>query len=678
MLSIVVVAFNIPRELPRTLVSLSVGYQRGVAANDYEVLVVDNGSTPAIDEAVFAGLQGQFRLVRIDDAPVSPAYAANIGLKEAQGDSIGVLIDGARLVSPGFVRFALAGSRMSPRSAIVTLGWYLGYDFQQHALQSGWTRADEDALLQIIDWPHDGYRLFEIATMDESSVDGWFEPLFESNALFLPRGAWNELAGFDERFTSAGGGLVNHDTFRRAAQLAELEWAILVGEATFHQVHHGISTNATLGDHEQLMQVWTQEYRDIRECEVELVELPNPVLLGSLPPPLLTRFWYALHTSLYNDGTLVASGTMPVTLPDPTTANNPVAAQWIDLALRAAQDGRATEALTYARWGRQVAAEVGDAGPLLAFASAAKSADLLPAKEFAEFHARAGLLCVDAQSFDNAAAHFAEALRVEPGNALARVGISRMRMPGVTYDEVLRWVHADLKPVTYLEIGVAEGGTLALAKPPTIAVGVDPVPAITQPIAVQHHVFPETSADFFEHHDVHSMLGGAPALVFIDGLHTFPAVLKDFWQVEATSSPSTLVMLHDTIPLDEITQRPQQVYEFYTGDVWKLLHCLAEVRPDLSLTTVRTPPSGLTLVTGLNPKSTVLRDRYDELVARYGALTFEDAAAHPGALLDNRRDAVGAWLSAWRQRQGVEKPRPLWYRILRRGYRRMRALTKRA
>ena len=44
--SVVVVVYNMPREAPRTLHSLSASYQRHIDADDYEVIVVDNGSNP--------------------------------------------------------------------------------------------------------------------------------------------------------------------------------------------------------------------------------------------------------------------------------------------------------------------------------------------------------------------------------------------------------------------------------------------------------------------------------------------------------------------------------------------------------------------------------------------------------------------------------------------------------
>jgi hypothetical protein len=648
-LSVVVIAYDIVRELPRTLLSLSVGYQRGISAEDYEVIVIDNGSSPPVDPAIFTGLVGQFRLLRIDDAPPSPAHAVNVGLQEARGDTVGVMVDGARLASPGFVRFALAGRRIGPRSAVLTLGWHLGYDAQRHALQAGWTRADEDRLLEMIDWPNDGYRLFEIATMAESSVNGWFEPLFESNALFLPASSWRELGGYEERFDSAGGGLVNHDTFRRAASLDGLDWVILLGEGTFHQLHDGIATNASPAQLAERMQDWAAQYRAIRQRDAELVELRDPVLLGTLPQGLRPRYAYALSTLLQREGRLLGPVVPPVPLPDPAAEGVGLAAQWMERATFAAQRGEPIEAMTFARWGREVASDIARAGPLLACVAGNASVDRLPPAAFARFHAEAGLVCVRAESFDDAAAHFAEALRVDPGNTDAYLGMSQIRMPGAGYRDVLRWVHEKLEPATYLEIGVANGASLALARPPTIAVGVDPAPAISQPIAVEHHLFPETSAAFFGRHDVQAFLGGRPpAMVFIDGGRTLPMVLEDFWQVEAISGPDTLVVLHDMIPFDEITQRPERVYEFYTGDVWKLLHCFAEVRSDLYWVTVRTPPSGLTLVTGLDSTSMVLRDRYDDWVERYGGLAFEDAEVHPGPLIDNRREAVSEWLAAWR------------------------------
>ena len=100
-ISVVVVVHNMAREAPRTLYSLSAAYQQHITADEYEVIVVDNGSSPPLDPKVLDGLAGNFRLIRLDPAPPSPARAINRGLAEARGDVIGVMIDGARIVTPG-------------------------------------------------------------------------------------------------------------------------------------------------------------------------------------------------------------------------------------------------------------------------------------------------------------------------------------------------------------------------------------------------------------------------------------------------------------------------------------------------------------------------------------------------------------------------------------------------
>jgi hypothetical protein len=277
----------------------------------------------------------------------------------------------------------------------------------------------------------------------------------------------------------------------------------------------------------------------------------------------------------------------------------------------------------------------------------------IPLARQVKFFLDAGAACARAGELAEAEEHFREALRLNPGNMHAYDALSRLRMPGPDYYERLDRVHELLNPSSYLEIGVKFGTSLAGARPPTVAVAVDPDPRVREPIQVGCHLYRETSTEFFTGRDVRTLFGGeGPALVFIDGLHEFPTALEDFWRVEAVSDPGTIVVLHDVIPFDEITQRADQVYEFYTGDGWKLLHCLADARPDLSWFTVRTPPSGLTFVTGLDSTSTLLRDQHDKLVARFGALTFEDSRDVPGPVIENDWDLVAERLSRWRAEVG--------------------------
>jgi hypothetical protein len=77
-----------------------------------------------------------------------------------------------------------------------------------------------------------------------------------------------------------------------------------------------------------------------------------------------------------------------------------------------------------------------------------------------------------------------------------------------------------------------------------------------------------------------------------------------------------------TVPLDEATQSRSCDTQFHTGDVWKTVLCLKHYRPDLDIFTIATPWTGLTVVTGLDPASRVLSERYEQAVARFVVTPF--------------------------------------------------------
>ena len=147
--SIVLCAYNMARELPRTIRSLSPLMQRGIAADDYEVIVVDNGSTQPFDENECRQWGVDLRVIRIDPAASSPspARALNAGIAAARGALIGVIIDGARLASPGLVAFAAMADKMADRAVTLTLGFHLGRQVQMERVLQGYNQEQEDSLL---------------------------------------------------------------------------------------------------------------------------------------------------------------------------------------------------------------------------------------------------------------------------------------------------------------------------------------------------------------------------------------------------------------------------------------------------------------------------------------------------------------------------------------------------
>lgn len=288
-LSVVIIAYNMAREIPRTLRSLSPAMQRGVDVGDYEVILIDNGSTQPCDETECRRWLPDVRLIHLAPALPSPVAAINRGLAEARGSLIGVWIDGARLASPGLLRGALEAARLHARPVIGTIGFHLGPDIQANSIRQGYNQAREDALLTDVNWTDDGYRLFTISSFAGSTHAGWFMPIAESNAVFMTPALWRELGGFDARFSLPGGGLANLDLWRRAVQAPDTQVIILLGEGTFHQVHGGIATNAT----RDMFPLFAAEYRHIRG-EDYAVPAISPLFVGRLPAPSLPKIaWSA-------------------------------------------------------------------------------------------------------------------------------------------------------------------------------------------------------------------------------------------------------------------------------------------------------------------------------------------------------------------------------------------------
>ena len=628
-LSVVVVVYNMAREAPRTLYSLSTAYQRHIAADDYEVIVVDNGSNPPFDSDVLKELTGDFRVIRLDPAPPSPALAINRGIAEARGELIGVMIDGARMVTPGLLHFARHGAQLYERAVVTTLGWHLGYDLQGWSMQAGYDQAREDALLSEIDWPKDGYRLFEISTMAASAVDGWFQPNAESNALFLRRELWEMLGGVDERFDAPGGGLLNLDTFKRAADLLDAEQVILLGEGTFHQVHGGVAVNERVETLPGKLAEWGRQYESIRGGPFAYPKFKDPpTYIGTLPRPALARFVRAAldpvprpgaqETPLGPDFDRELWSSSPAQRPpDPTIAT------LVDLAHREFRTRRYESAAAISRLIRSRASDEPESQRILSLIGSSLSIDGPPDDRRADYHCALGDAYRTLGHDDRAASEYQAALRFNGDLVQAHLGLSHLRMPGDHYLIWLERLHAALKPKSYLEIGVARGQSLALAGPPTVAVGVDPEPTINAVLKSETHVFCEPSDKFFETFRLPSLINNQPLeLAFIDGLHVFQQSLKDFMNVERACGPQSVILMHDTVPLDEPTQRPQRERQFYTGDVWKTVMCLKHYRPDLDIFTIAAPPSGLTVVTGLDPTSTVLSQKYEEAVARFTDTSF--------------------------------------------------------
>jgi cephalosporin hydroxylase len=148
-------------------------------------------------------------------------------------------------------------------AVVATQQWYVGPGQQGDAQQAGYDQRVEDRLFYGIDWPVDGYRLFEIGHFIGNR--DWFDGIVESNCLFVPRKLLEQLGGFDESFSMPGGGYANLDLFERLALSPGITAASIVGEGTFHQIHGGTTTNvADEAARRQRVVSYRQHFEDLR------------------------------------------------------------------------------------------------------------------------------------------------------------------------------------------------------------------------------------------------------------------------------------------------------------------------------------------------------------------------------------------------------------------------------
>lgn len=278
-LTVVVAIYNMRREAPRTLQTLKASYQ-DVDPDSYELIVVENGSNDPLGPDAVSKIDPRFQYRWFEPGNPSPAAAINAAVRQSQGSAVAVLIDGARLLSPGFLRYSLLALKAYQRPLISTLGCHLGSLPQQQSIQKGYDSRVEDQLLESVPWRNNGYSLFRIACLAGSSKHGILAPLAESNALVMPRQIFDELGGLEERFTSPGGGLVNLDFYKRAQELPGVQLVTLLGEASFHQVHGGVTTGKT--NHWQAMNA---EYAALRGRPFEALPpyLMRPDFFGQIP-----------------------------------------------------------------------------------------------------------------------------------------------------------------------------------------------------------------------------------------------------------------------------------------------------------------------------------------------------------------------------------------------------------
>ncbi len=203
--------------------------------------------------------------------------------------------------------------------------------------------------------------------------------------------------------------------------------------------------------------------------------------------------------------------------------------------------------------------------------------------------------------------------------------------------DLLKRLHEQLRPRTYLEIGVSTGSSMTLSR--TRSIGVDPAFRIKRELLCDLHLVRATSDEFFaRRHPLAHFDQPVADLAFIDGMHLAEYALRDFINTERFTHAASVIVIDDMLPrtvgqADRDFSRPRP-NPLWAGDVYKILGALRDLRPDLVCLEVDTEPTGTVVVLLPDPASKVLLTAYDALAEEY---VVPDPQPVPDEIIDRSR-----------------------------------------
>jgi len=299
LISIIVIVYDMADEAMNTVYSLSPAHQKNISPEEYEIIVVENSSAHNLDPQEAQAISPNVRYFLREEEGVSPVHAINFAFQQCQGNILGLMIDGARMVTPRVLEYVKYAQQISPHPLVAIPGYNLGPSEQQYADEYLYTKEKELQLLTGSQWKENGYRLFDISSIGGANPTGYIDPLLESNCVFASRQCFEKIGWADTQFTYAGGGSLNLHMFRSLGMLKETNhYFILPGEGSFHQMHGGVTTNSKAGT--------TEREEFIRKCAKQLNRLwgvfsvlkREPILLGAVTSHAQRFLQYSSEQSL--------------------------------------------------------------------------------------------------------------------------------------------------------------------------------------------------------------------------------------------------------------------------------------------------------------------------------------------------------------------------------------------
>lgn len=296
LISIIVIVYDMPVQALNTLYSLSHFHQCEADQATYEVIVVENRSDNLIPSSELSKLPGNFRYFLRDETGVSPAPAINFALSVSRGSYIGLMIDGARMVTPGVLHNVLLAIRLAEEPLVLVPGYHLGDS--EHQLQDPalYNVSVEQEMLSNLNWKHDGYELFRRCCLSGANRHGFFHPFMECNCIFASKNLFMEMGGADEKFDLGGGGSLNLYIYFRLAMHPRTTLFILPGEGSFHQIHGGITTTK-IEDREEILRTHRNQLNAILGHSFYSPKI-EPTFLGKIPPQALPWLEFSVQRGI--------------------------------------------------------------------------------------------------------------------------------------------------------------------------------------------------------------------------------------------------------------------------------------------------------------------------------------------------------------------------------------------
>lgn len=221
--------------------------------------------------------------------------------------------------------------------------------------------------------------------------------------------------------------------------------------------------------------------------------------------------------------------------------------------------------------------------------------------------------------------------------------------------EFLQALHETVRPRTYLETGVNRGESMTLSRVPSV--GVDPEFSVVEELVADIHLARTTSDEFFFRR---SPLAHLPQpiidLAFIDGMHLAEYALRDFLAIERFTTAASVIVFDDMLPRSVAETARYRKTVAWTGDVYKALYALREMRRDLLIFQVSTVGTGVGVVLLPDASHDGVLDGYDDwldtAIAPDPQDVPEEALTRSGAVDPEALLASRGWAELVRQRGG--------------------------